>query len=73
MEKALVILAKAVTAAAAVAVLLAVLVMIDSRTLFALPLAILGLVAGTYSWRVVSRRTEDTVAAPVLRQRIQVS
>ena len=73
MEKAVVILAKAVAASAAVAVLVAVVVMVDSRSLFALPLSLLGLLAGAYSWRVLSVHPAETITAPVLRQRIQVS
>jgi len=72
-DKAVGFLAKAVTATAALALVLAVVVMVDSRSLFGLPLLVLAVMAGGYSFRL--ERAEKAIATqtPELRQRILVS
>ena len=73
MEKAVAILAKAVTTTAAIGFVLAAVIMIDTRSLFAFPLLLLALVTGIYSWRVGQSRRTVAAAEPELRQRILVT
>ena len=63
MTKAVRFLVKAVEVAAAAAVLVAGIVMIDTRSLFGLPLLVLAAVAGFYSWRVDRRNGRKGTAA----------
>jgi hypothetical protein len=73
MDRAVGFLAKAVTAAAVLALVLAVVVMVDSRSLFGLPLLVLAAVAGSYSLRLARAERLSATEAPELRQRILVS
>jgi Mg/Co/Ni transporter MgtE len=73
MEKAVAILAKAVTTAAAIGFLLAAVIVFDTRSLVALPFLVLTVVAGTYAWRVVQAGQTVAVAEPELKQRILVT
>ncbi len=74
MDKAVAILAKAVTTTAAVGFLLSAVIIIQTRSLFSLPLLILTVVAGSYAWRIAQTgRTVAAAAEPELRQRILVS
>ena len=74
MDRAVAVLAKAVTATAAIGFVLSAVIMVATGTLFAYPLLPLSLVAGIYSGRVV-RQTGHRIAAaePELRQRILVT
>jgi hypothetical protein len=72
MEKAVGFLTKAVATTAAVALLQAVVLMVASRNLFALPLLALAVVAGLYSLRVRADHT-STSKDSELRQKILVS
>ena len=73
MEKAVAILARAVTTTAAIGFLLSAVIVIDTRSLVVLPFLILTVVAGSYAWRI--DRSDRTVEAaePELRQRILVT
>ena len=73
MEKAVAILARAVTTTAAIGLLLSAVIVIDTRTLVALPFLILTVVAGSYAWRVAQTRRTVAAAEPELRQRILVT
>jgi len=73
MEKAVAILAKAVTTTAAIGFVLSAMIMIDTRSLFALPLLILTIGAGSYAWRVAQTGRTVAPAEPELRQRILVT
>jgi hypothetical protein len=74
MDKAVAILAKAVTTTAAVGFLLSAVIIIQTGSLFSLPLLILTVVAGSYAWRIAQTgRTVAAAAEPELRQRILVS
>jgi hypothetical protein len=72
MEKAVGFLTKAVATTAAVALLQAIVLMIASRSLFALPLLALAVVAGLYSLQVRAGRRHSSEDVE-LRQRILVS
>lgn len=58
MHKAVGFLAKAVTATAAVAFLLAVVIMIDAGTTLSLPLLVLSVVSGAYAFTVWASHSE---------------
>lgn len=73
MEKAVAILAKAVTTTAAIGFLLAAVIAIDTRSLVALPFLILTVVAGSYAWGVAQSGRMVAAAEPELRQRILVT
>ena len=73
MDKAVAILAKAVTTTAAVGFLLSAVIMVGTRSLFSLPLLILTLVAGSYAWRVAQTGRTVAAAEPELKPRILVS
>lgn len=73
MEKAVAILAKAVTTAAAIGFLLAAVIVVDTRSLVALPFLVLTVVAGTYAWRVAQAGQTVAAAEPELKQRILVT
>ena len=63
MAKAVGFLVRAVEATAVVAVLVAVIVMIDTRSLLGSPLLVLAAIAGVFSWRLGKRSTADSVSA----------
>lgn len=73
MEKAVAILANAVTTAAAIGFSLSAVIVVDTRSLVALPFLVLTVVAGTYSWRVARAGRAVAAAEPELKQRILVS
>jgi hypothetical protein len=73
MEKAIAILAKAVTTAAAIGFLLAAVIAVDTKSLVALPFLALTVVAGGYAWRVARAGRTVAAAEPELKQRILVS
>jgi hypothetical protein len=73
MDKAVAMLAKAVTTTAAVGFLLSVVIIVATGTLFALPLLILNLVAGIYAWQVAHASRTVAAAEPELKQRILVA
>jgi hypothetical protein len=73
MDKIVGFLVKAVGAAAAMAVLMAIGLMIWTGSLFALPLFVLAAVAGTYSWLVHSQGVAVASKEAPLKQRILVS
>lgn len=72
MEKAVAFLTKAVAMTAAVALLQAVVLMVASRSLFALPLMAFATVAGLYSMHVTGGRRHSTKDGE-LRQKVLVS
>ena len=63
MAKAVRFLVKAVEVTAAAAVLVAVVVMIDTRSLLGSPLLVLAAIAGVFSWRLGKRPTADAGTA----------
>ena len=73
MDIAVAILAKAVTTTAAIGFLLSAVIVIDTRSLVALPFLILTLVAGSYAWRVAQSGRTVAATEPELRQRILVT
>ena len=72
MERAVGFLVKAVEVTAVAAVLVALIVMFDSRSLLGSPLLVLAVIAGGYSWWLRNRSTVDAVT-PGSREPILVS
>ena len=72
MEKAVAMLARAVTTTATIGFVLSAVIVIDTRSLVALPFLILTVVAGSYAWRV-GQSGGRVAAEPELRQRILVT
>ena len=63
MAKTVEFLVKAVEVTAVAAVLVALIVMIDTRSLLGSPLLILAAIAGVYSWSLGKRSTADAGSA----------